>query len=97
MIADAEIISLANDFLNSCGITDAATAREVFLAIVEDPANYLKYYVGYLEFDALKERARAALGSNFRLYDFHEYLLSLGPAPFSLLEKKIDEFIANQD
>lgn len=84
-------------FLNSCGITDAATAREVFLAIVEDPANYLKYYVGYLEFDALKERARAALGSNFRLYDFHEYLLSLGPAPFSLLEKKIDEFIANQD
>ena len=64
---------------------------------MEDPANYLKYYVGYLEFDALKERARAALGSNFRLYDFHEYLLSLGPAPFSLLEKKIDEFIANQD
>lgn len=84
-------------FLNSCGITDPATAREIYLAIVEDPANYLKYYVGYLEFDALKERVQAALGSNFRLYDFHEYLLSLGPAPFSLLESKIDAFIAARD
>ena len=72
-------------------------AKKIYQAIVEDPANYLKYYVGYLEFDALRERAANTLGSSFDLKDFHQYLLALGPAPFSLLEKETAYYAAQKD
>lgn len=85
------------EFLNSCGIDNLSVSEEIYRAIVADPANYLKYYVGYLEFEALKTRAHTALGSNFCLRDFHEKLLTLGPAPFALLEKEMDAWIAGKD
>ena len=85
------------EFLCGYGIDNLDTAREIYQAIVEDPANYLKYYVGYLEFDALRQRAEKALGTSFDLKEFHQVLLTLGPAPFSLLEKELDRFIAQKD
>ena len=85
------------EFLCGYGIENLDTAREIYQAIVEDPANYLKYYVGYLEFDALRQRAEKALGTSFDLKEFHQVLLTLGPAPFSLLEKELDRFIAQKD
>lgn len=90
-------ISDVHEFLKDCGIDNLPVSEEIYRAIVADPANYLKYYVGYLEMEALKTRAQTALGSNFSLRDFHEKLLSLGPAPFALLEKEMNAWIAGKD
>lgn len=69
------------------GITQENTCRDIFLYIVENPANYLKYYLGFLNFCDLKTEAEKALGADFDLKKFHQELLELGPAPFPVLKK----------
>ncbi len=72
-------------FLSAFGISDAALAGEIFQYIVETPANYLKYYVGYLNFEDLKKELQEKEQEEFSLKDFHEKLLDIGPAPFSIV------------
>ena len=74
-------------FLSAFGITDTALADEIFQYIVETPANYLKYYVGYLNFEDLKQELQQKEQEDFSLKEFHEKLLEIGPAPFSVVRK----------
>lgn len=74
-------------YFSSYGISDEKTVRSIYEAIIEDPANYLKYYLGSLEIAKLKEQAAAALSDQFTLKDFHAFLLTIGPAPFCIFEK----------
>lgn len=74
-------------YLSSYGIQSPETASLIFETMVEEPANYLSYFIGYLEFLELRDTAKAALGDNFTLKEFHDFLLSTGPAPFDILEK----------
>lgn len=78
-------------FLQKFGITDSAAAREIFQTIVEDPANYLNYYLGYLNFVDLREAAQAQQSDDFQLKQFHQNVLEIGSAPFSILEKYLLE------
>ncbi len=82
-------IADTNTFLSEYGIDDIDVAEEIFQYIVEEPANYLKYYIGYVEFLNLRAEAEAQYGEDFVLKDFHEQILSIGPAPFSLLRTYI--------
>lgn len=75
------------EFLSDYGITSTETANHVYELVVETPANYLKYYVGYLEFLELKKYAENLYGSDYSDKAFHQALLSIGPAPFSIIEK----------
>ena len=75
-----------NALWNGYGITDADALAEIYQAIRQDPANYLKYYLGALEILELKKEAENGLGAQFALKDFHSYLLRTGPAPFSILQ-----------
>ena len=59
----------------------------IYQYIVETPANYLKYYWGYLNFLDLRSRQQKKLGENFQLRDFHKKVLETGPVPFPVLEK----------
>ena len=54
--------------------------------ITETPANYLKYYVGYLNFLDLKEEQQSLLGENFDLKSFHQKILEIGPVQFRFCE-----------
>jgi uncharacterized protein (DUF885 family) len=74
-------------FLKRYGITDEAVAEEIFDTMVAEPANYLSYYVGCLEFNKLKEEAQTKEGDSFDIVAFHKQLLELGPAPFFIIEK----------
>lgn len=80
-------LQTTSDTLGVFGITDQETCKEIFQYIVENPANYLKYYLGYLNFVSLKDRAQKEAGNSFSLKDFHEDLLDIGPAPFPVIEK----------
>lgn len=64
-------------------------AREMFELMIGEPANYLSYFIGYLEMLNLQDTAKEAWGENYSLKKFHEAVLSLGPAPFDLLEREI--------
>lgn len=75
------------DSLAVFGITDSDTCREIFQYIIENPANYLKYYLGYLNFTDLKKEVQEGAGSSFQPEEFHKNLLDIGPAPFPVVEK----------
>lgn len=74
-------------FFGTYGFTDEETIRDIFELIVGEPANYLKYYIGYLEFLDLKEDYVKENGKEFRQETFHKCVLDVGPAPFELVEK----------
>lgn len=65
----------------------------LYWSCIEEPANSLDYIIGYLEFAGLRLKAEKALGENFRAAEYHEALLDVGPAPFSILTEKITDFI----
>lgn len=79
-------------FWEDYGISDSDALREVYELIVEEPAHYLKYYVGYLEFLELKEKAKETYGSSYSDTAFHRAVLHIGPAPFSIVEKYLDDY-----
>lgn len=80
------------DFFGEYQITDKETLTEIYQLIVEEPAHYLKYYIGYLEFLHLKENARKLYGEQYSDYQFHEALMKMGPAQFSILEEYLPKY-----
>lgn len=80
------------DFWADYGITDQNSLRSVYELIVEEPAHYLKYYVGYLEFLELKEEAKKRYGDAYSDVAFHRAVLAIGPAPFPIVKKYLDAY-----
>ncbi len=73
-------------FFCSYGITDAAAVEQIYELIIGSPANYLKYYIGYVEFLELKKEW-AEKADEFSQKEFHEAVLRVGPAPFETVEE----------
>jgi uncharacterized protein (DUF885 family) len=76
-------------------ISDDAIAGEIYDTLLEEPAIYLPYAIGYLEIIELKEKAENVLGDKFSSKDFHKFLLDIGPAQFDIIDKKLDEWLKN--
>lgn len=76
-------------FFRSYGISDTDAIEEIYDLILSDPANYLKYYIGYVEFLELKKEAIEKWGKDFSQERFHQAVLDVGPAPFDLIRKYI--------
>lgn len=79
-------------FLNGYGIMDSEVIRSIYELIVEEPAHYLKYYIGYLEFLELKEYAKEEFGEAYSDRDFHQAIIRIGPSPFSILKNYLKAF-----
>ena len=84
------------DYLKKFGITTARPVHEIFLLVKQQPANYLKYYLGYLEICELRKEAERLLGEEFDLKEFHEFVLEYGPAPFSLIKKELNRALKSK-
>ena len=67
--------------------------NEHYNIILETPANYLQYYLTGFKLQDLYDKAQAELGDSFDSVAFNEVLLKIGPAPFSILQTKVDEYI----
>lgn len=77
--------------LSSFGIEDRKTAGEIYEYIVNSPATYLSYFVGYLEIMECRELAMVCWKDSYSDRNFHEFLLAVGPASFSLIKEQIRE------
>lgn len=77
----------ATAYLTRYGITDSAAITQIYQSVVDEPANYLKYYVGYMEFLNLRNEAKDLWGKEYTDKRFHQYILRIGDAPFSVLKK----------
>ena len=71
---------------------DSMKAIERYLVM---PGQATAYMIGKLKIVELREKARNALGDKFDIRGFHDELLKDGPVPLSILEAKIDRWIAS--
>ena len=75
------------------GRTDATIEVERYIAI---PGQALSYKIGQLKILELRAKAERELGGRFDLKDFHAQILDTGALPLSVLEAKIDRWIAEK-
>ncbi len=77
--------------LEGFGITNSNACRAIYAYIAQEPCNYLKYYLGYLEILSLKEQAQSLWGSEYSDYRFHCFYLDCGPSDFLSLQERLAE------
>ncbi len=86
------------EFMSNAGFmfeTDNAVKAQ-YLQLQANPCASQPYYVGYYEISALKSFAEEKLGNSFDSKSFNEAILKSGNAPFSVVEKNVDAYIAAQ-
>lgn len=81
------------------GLSDGDALTALYTYIAEEPCNYLKYYLGYLEILELKKQAailwsdteslRATYDNTDFLYRFHSFFLQNGPADYRTLARRL--------
>lgn len=79
--------------LNTLGITDQSSLRSIYEYIVEEPGNYLKYYIGYLEILECREYAKSVWEASYSDLEFHTFLLEYGPADFDSIHNAIASYL----
>ncbi len=88
----AEVIKYMRDN-SAVSETDAIAEAERYMAI---PGQALAYKMGQLKITELSARASKALGAGFDIREFHDQILKDGSLPLSVLDAKIDRWIANK-
>ena len=78
-------------FFSDYGINDPNAIQSVYKLIIGSPANYLKYYIGYLKFYELKKEMADTLGNQFSQKEFHRAVLDVGPAPFEIVYDEVEK------
>jgi uncharacterized protein (DUF885 family) len=71
--------------------SDSTSEVERYMGL---PGQACAYKVGQLKILELREKAKAELGPKFNLKDFHTVMLENGGVPLSVLERLVDEWIA---
>ncbi len=75
--------------LEGFGITSSDSIQSIYNYIVQEPCNYLKYYLGYLEILCLQENAKTLWGKDYSDYRFHCFYLDCGPSDFMSLQERL--------
>lgn len=84
---DGWTLAETQNFFSEYGLDDSDTVQQIYALIVGDPGNYLKYYIGYVEFLELKKVAIEKWGEDFTQRRFHQKVLDAGSVPFGILRK----------
>jgi uncharacterized protein (DUF885 family) len=88
---DQSIKYLADNTGMNMGFVTAEIDRYIV-----DPGQALGYKIGELKIKALRARAKAELGDKFDVRRFHNAVLDDGALPLTVLESRVDEWIAKE-
>lgn len=84
------------DYLKNFYSQPDAVTDNLYYAMIENPGNYLSYYVGCMEFMNLRQTAEKELGSKFDEKAFHTFLLNMGNAPFDVIQTYFSSWLMKQ-
>ena len=68
----------------------------IYEVVLQEPATYIPYGVGYLQMSALQQKTEKALKSKYDAKEFHEVILNAGDCSFTYLEKQVDQYIQSK-
>jgi uncharacterized protein (DUF885 family) len=74
--------------------SDTQIHTETLRYSVDMPGQALAYRMGARKLVELREKARRTLGPRFDVRRFHQVILGSGSMPLSVLERRVDEFLA---
>ena len=77
-------------------ISDLEVVSSIYYEIMENPGNYLSYYVGYLEILNMEREAKQAQGANYSQLEFNRFILDMGPAPFGVIRTYFQKWLAGE-
>ena len=83
-------------FLDNSATTEAQARSEIRRYLVL-PGQATSYKIGMLKIQELRRKAEAALGKRFDIRGFHDTILGGGALPLTILEKRVDRWIASQN
>ncbi len=83
-------------YLNQTGRQPPETARSEVRRYITLPGQATGYKIGMLKILELRAKAQAALGTKFDIKGFHDLLIASGSQPLSILERRVNDWIAAQ-
>jgi uncharacterized protein (DUF885 family) len=81
-------------YMMETGRQPADTARSEVRRYITLPGQATGYKIGMLKIMELRQKAQAALGPKFDIKGFHDLLIASGSQPLSILERRVDGWIA---
>ena len=83
-------------YMNITGRQPMERSRSEVRRYITLPGQATGYKIGMLKIMAERKKAQDALGPKFDIKDFHDLLIASGSQPLSILERRVDEWIAIQ-
>lgn len=84
----------AVEYMHTTGRLPLQQARSEVRRYITLPGQATGYKTGMLKIMELRRKAEAALGAKFDIKGFHDLLIASGSQPLSILERRVDEWIA---
>jgi uncharacterized protein (DUF885 family) len=84
----------AIDYFRENSATPLETIRSEVRRYIVWPGQASSYKIGMLKIQELRRKAEGALGGKFDIRAFHDVVLGGGALPLSLLEQRVDRYIA---
>ena len=81
-------------YMNTTGRQPIERSRSEVRRYLTLPGQATGYKIGMIKIMELRARAEAKLGAKFDLKGFHDLLIASGSQPLSILERRVDEWIA---
>ena len=81
-------------YMNMTGRQPIERARSEVRRYITLPGQATGYKIGMLKIMELRARSQAKLGDRFDIKGFHDLLIASGSQPLSILERRVDEWIA---
>lgn len=81
-------------YMNTTGRQPLERSRSEVRRYITLPGQATGYKIGMLKIMELRQRAEAKLGAKFDIKGFHDLLIASGSQPLSILERRVDDWIA---